>query len=727
MANLSDNELLALTIILGYKIKFPIDATVKNLRDDIVSKLSDEYRTDETDPLKGVAMTRQESDDFIKSLDALMEANPEFANYTIVDSRERDYYKLHNSTAIEENKIKYEGRVIEDDCAPIVTFKNGDDVVITYWGTTGGLDWYDNVKSGIYKNGTFFQNQALEYAEYIHNRFGFDDITVTGHSKGGNKAQYVALFSDSVSKCVSFDGEGFSLDFVEANKEVIEKNRNKITSISSNCDPVNVLMIIIAGTVKYVDNEGIPSYYLTEKNGNYQYFYYHKPDLMLQTGNGQLRDFTDCSKLSTLINEYSIYMMNIEDKAKRDDAFTLVANVIENALGRGDMNKGIEYIADLKNAEALGTMIAYTFEFLEEKNLSMDDVREMLSEVGINITDNKYVSIIWDAVFDASRELSAEEFTDFVCKAAKWGENHGCDNWYEVVDLIKQDPLLLIDLYINCRSNNLSFEKAIVKLLSFENIASLLSALVQDHPVIACVVSAVAANPVARSIALSLGLGLLSVGTIALIANHIIKNWDSIVNNICTFVEEIKEKVGKFFSDLMEKIKNGIEGFVKKVIFESIRIVEKAKDFVHSVIDNTVSFLNKVKNSALDNIHKLLDFSGGFIYNLASGLFGLKKEPVRIDYNRLRECVERMNAVSARVNSIDRRLDSLYSRLLANDIEQEKGVFTSLVNMYKLMRADIFVDEGGAIRRKALAISSIFDNYNSLEARISNKIPSRLK
>jgi hypothetical protein len=43
------------------------------------------------------------------------------------------------------------------------------------------------------------------------------------------------------------------------------------------------------------------------------------------------------------------------------------------------------------------------------------------------------------------------------------------------------------------------------------------------------------------------------------------------------------------------------------------------------------------------------------------------------------------------------------------------------------MRADIFVDEGGAIRRKALAISSIFDNYNSLETRISNKIPSLLK
>lgn len=100
-------------------------------------------------------------------------------------------------------------------------------------------------------------------------------------------------------------------------------------------------------------------------------------------------------------------------------------------------------------------------------------------------------------------------------------------------------------------------------------------------------------------------------------------------------------------------------------------------------------------NFALDNIHKLLDFSGEFIYSLASGLFGLKKEPVRIDYNRLRECVERMNAVSARVSSLDRRLDLLYSKLLANDIEQERVyllhllIYTgSCVQIFLLMKAE---------------------------------------
>lgn len=37
----------------------------------------------------------------------------------------------------------------------------------------------------------------------------YDSITVTGHSKGGNKAQYVTVLSDKVDRCISMDGQGF--------------------------------------------------------------------------------------------------------------------------------------------------------------------------------------------------------------------------------------------------------------------------------------------------------------------------------------------------------------------------------------------------------------------------------------------------------------------------------------------------------------------------------------
>ena len=45
------------------------------------------------------------------------------------------------------------------------------------------------------------------------------NIIVTGHSKGGNKAQYVTInskYNDLIDKCFSFDGQGMSPEAIEA-------------------------------------------------------------------------------------------------------------------------------------------------------------------------------------------------------------------------------------------------------------------------------------------------------------------------------------------------------------------------------------------------------------------------------------------------------------------------------------------------------------------------------
>lgn len=45
---------------------------------------------------------------------------------------------------------------------------------------------------------------------------------MSGHSKGGNKAQYVTMFSqnrDVIDTCVALDGQGFSDSAMEAMQE----------------------------------------------------------------------------------------------------------------------------------------------------------------------------------------------------------------------------------------------------------------------------------------------------------------------------------------------------------------------------------------------------------------------------------------------------------------------------------------------------------------------------
>ena len=126
--------------------------------------------------------------------------------------------------------------------------------VIAYRGTGPTYAaWDDNCQGG-YLSDTDMQQEALEFAQNCARRH--DDLTVTGHSKGGNMAQYVTvLMGDEVDRCVSFDGQGFSDEFLlKYGKEIIQ-NKDKIRSVCSFNDYVNILLTPIAGETVYLDNE----------------------------------------------------------------------------------------------------------------------------------------------------------------------------------------------------------------------------------------------------------------------------------------------------------------------------------------------------------------------------------------------------------------------------------------------------------------------------------------
>lgn len=129
---------------------------------------------------------------------------------------------------------------------------------IVFRGTCDDIQWNDNAEV-IVVSDTMCQQEALDYVEGMHAKYGFDDITVSGHSKGGNNSQYVTILSPYVERCLSLDGNGFSNDFIEKYRDEISKNKDKITSISDENDAVCQLGISIAGEVKYVKtNIGLP-------------------------------------------------------------------------------------------------------------------------------------------------------------------------------------------------------------------------------------------------------------------------------------------------------------------------------------------------------------------------------------------------------------------------------------------------------------------------------------
>ena len=95
------------------------------------------------------------------------------------------------------------------------------------------------------------QYEALEYVnnlDIVNN----NSFVVSGHSKGGNLAQYVALFSTDtlIDKCLAFDGQGFSQELCETEEyqAALERNQANLYMVSSDSD---ICHIYINDTMQY--------------------------------------------------------------------------------------------------------------------------------------------------------------------------------------------------------------------------------------------------------------------------------------------------------------------------------------------------------------------------------------------------------------------------------------------------------------------------------------------
>lgn len=113
---------------------------------------------------------------------------------------------------------------------------------VTFQGTANGDEWIDNFQ-GLNVSDTQCQKNALAYIESLP----YDDITVVGHSKGGNKAMYVAITSDKVGRCLAMDGQGFSQEFLDKYRAEIELRGGNITNYSLDTDYVHILLFPIPG------------------------------------------------------------------------------------------------------------------------------------------------------------------------------------------------------------------------------------------------------------------------------------------------------------------------------------------------------------------------------------------------------------------------------------------------------------------------------------------------
>lgn len=89
--------------------------------------------------------------------------------------------------------------------AHMACFVDKDGQAYAVFAGTGANKWRNDCVAGAMADSPQ-QVKALQWFESLP----YDDIIVSGHSKGGNKAMYVTVLSDKADECYVFDGEGFS-------------------------------------------------------------------------------------------------------------------------------------------------------------------------------------------------------------------------------------------------------------------------------------------------------------------------------------------------------------------------------------------------------------------------------------------------------------------------------------------------------------------------------------
>jgi len=262
---------------------------------------------------------------------------------------------------------------------------NPSDVNVVFRGTSGDYEWHDNGQGG-YLPDTEQQKRAAEYVENLPKNYG-DDMTVTGHSKGGNKAQYVTITTDRINRCVSYDGQGFSQEFIDKYQVEINEKSKYITSISAENDFVNCLLIPIAGERLYV---------ITDEQSSFKYN--HKPNILLNE-DGSIREYGEQSGLSKFINEYTTYLIDEMEEPERSYTIDGVIALLEEGEGK---EGGFQTAVSIINAG--GHLDDFAFDYI-------GDHYGVIAELGLTYIAAVTVPVVFaDDLINAIKETSVEVY-----------------------------------------------------------------------------------------------------------------------------------------------------------------------------------------------------------------------------------------------------------------------------------------------------------------------------
>ena len=258
-----------------------------------------------------------------------------------------------------------------------------NDAVVVFRGTASN-EWKDNFVGGGATGtedgvSTNHQRNALDWYQSLE-LDGYNSVTVSGHSKGGNKAKYITVLDDSVDRCLSFDGQGFSDEFIEKYKDLIARNQDKIQNNNVDSDYVNLLLNDIGNTTFY---EGYDY-------GDGGFLENHCPNTFLkfnEDGSISMTQSTRDPGMTVLDDFLNSYLRTLSAEEK-ENTLSFIGELVQGGFGGASFEELFSVLLDGKNSDYAANLLAYLIKYEQTNPELAKTVKDVLGKMGLeDMTD----------------------------------------------------------------------------------------------------------------------------------------------------------------------------------------------------------------------------------------------------------------------------------------------------------------------------------------------------
>lgn len=623
-----------------------------------------------------------------------------------------------------------------------VTVEVPDGKIISYAGTGASIfSWIEDGRMACADEGIGAQVWGKEYAEYMMNKYGEDDFSFCGYSKGGNQAVYTTAmlfeeYSDRIRKTINIDGPGFSsgrLDLAVNGKsfrEILAELYEKGIIIPTATPYTSFVGSLMEDHSKYTYLDA--DAWLMFLNHDYTYWNvildengvpsFRKSDVTMPTEASRAFDRLIDGLLSSLSEEELSHLMNALDSLCMGLGISTVSDM-QNFLASENMSTS-EKIEEALNVyarmdeEQQAAFNKMLQGLMADENLEnfltawRKELETSSSEEARNLAETlKSAEPFYPVISSVLEGIDTESLIHAARIACGYLEKIGGAEAFE--DMSSLDIAVSIADYFIM---DLSWvdKGRIIKIIG-KGAADIVTDYAEEHPIIACLAAAVVifiiVNPVAR-LAAKVIMGVIAGG--ALIAML----WDEYGDDIIRMAKSVAEWVGSTFDKIKDAIMSAIEALKNALMSMLENLWNKFLEFLSWAGEEIREFMAQFDTETHEAIKELHVRIAEPICHTAKSVHSVAETRLVLDLNAIDSLSDRMRRAASKAERLESLLDSLRWKLQYQEVETEDEQKISLAEKYKVSSSSLSVNQAGILRAGSARLTDAAVALRAMDAKL---------